>query len=100
MNWNELMGKPMFWLAIYLMLINLTGFLLMGIDKHKARKGRWRIRERTLMLVAALGGALGSWAGMATFHHKTKHRLFTIGVPLFLVLQIAAFLYFGIFARG
>lgn len=74
-------------LMAYLVLINACGFLLMLADKQKARKNRWRIPERTLMAVAALGGSLGSLTGMYLFRHKTKHPKFTVGVPLLLLLH-------------
>ena len=76
-------------LAIYLTLINALGLVLMYLDKQYARKKMWRIPERTLMTVAALGGSLGSLVGMYLFRHKTKHRKFTVGVPLFLILHLA-----------
>ena len=76
-------------IAVILGLLNAMSFLSFGIDKWKARHGRWRIPEATLLLLAFLGGAPGALLGMKTFHHKTKPRKFTILVPLFLVLQIA-----------
>lgn len=82
--------------GVYLLLINLAGFLSMGIDKKKAIKGKWRIPERILFLQALLGGSLGSILGMYTFRHKTKHRQFVIGMPLILLLQqllAGAFIY-------
>ena len=75
----------------YLILMNLTGFALMGIDKQKARKKAWRIPEATLFLFALCGGSIGSIAGMYVFRHKTKHWYFVIGMPLCLVLQIILF---------
>lgn len=75
-----------FW--IYLILINAVSFLLMLIDKVKARKNKWRIRESTLMLTAALGGSVGGLLGMYTFRHKTKHPKFTVGIPAILAGQI------------
>ena len=75
-------------LMIYLIVINAAGLVLMCLDKHYARKKMWRIPERTLMTVAALGGSLGSLMGMYLFRHKTKHRKFTLGVPLLLVLHL------------
>lgn len=75
---------------IFLLIINALGFLLMLIDKHKARKNKWRIPEATLMIVAALGGSIGSLFGMYTVRHKTKHPKFTVGIPVILVLQISA----------
>ena len=78
------------YLMIYLLIVNAAGFLLMLVDKFKARKKLWRIPEATLMGVAAIGGSIGSLAGMYTFRHKTKHPKFTVGIPVILVLQIAA----------
>ena len=78
---------------IYLLLINALGFLLMLIDKWKAKHNRWRVPEATLMWVAALGGSIGSLAGMYTVRHKTKHPKFTVGIPLILVAQIALAIY-------
>ena len=72
----------------YLALINLAGLFSMCIDKRRARKDRYRISERTLFIVAAAGGSIGSLLGMYLFHHKTKKRLFTIGMPLILLAQI------------
>ena len=74
----------------YLLLINAAGFALMLTDKRKAFKYRWRIPERTLILVAAIGGSIGSLAGMYTFRHKTKHLKFTLGIPAILILQLLA----------
>lgn len=72
----------------YLMLINLVGFTAMFLDKRKARKGAFRIPESTLFTIAFMGGSLGSLIGMYTFRHKTRHRSFTIGMPLLLLLQL------------
>ncbi len=77
-------------LAGYLLLLNLIAFAAMGIDKRRARRDSWRIRERTLFLLAILGGSLGSILGMRLFRHKTKHWYFKFGMPLILILQIAA----------
>ena len=74
-------------LLYYLLIINAAGFLLMLVDKWKAKKNRWRIRESTLLLVAALGGSVGSLAGMYLFRHKTQHLKFTLGIPLILAEQ-------------
>lgn len=68
-------------LAGYLLLVNLAGFLLMGLDKRRARRGAWRISEKALFLPAVLGGSLGSIVGMRTFRHKTKHWYFRYGCP-------------------
>lgn len=75
-------------LLLYLLIINALGFALMLADKYKARKNLWRIPESTLMLIAALGGSVGSLFGMYTVRHKTKHRKFTLGIPAILLAQI------------
>ena len=74
----------------YLIIVNAAAFLLMLIDKSKAKRGAWRIPERTLMGAAILGGSLGAITGMYLFHHKTKHPKFTIGIPVILIIQIIA----------
>ena len=76
------------YLLSYLCIINALGFLIMLIDKRKARKNQWRIPESTLMLVAALGGSIGTLIGMYSLRHKTKHAKFYIGVPCLLTLQV------------
>ena len=73
----------------YLLFINLLAFILMGLDKRKAKRGAWRIPERTLFLPVLLGGGAGGCLGMWTFHHKTKHWYFRYGLPALLVLQLA-----------
>ncbi|WOO39159.1 DUF1294 domain-containing protein [Anaerocolumna sp. AGMB13020] len=74
---------------------NLLSFLLMGLDKYKARKRLWRIKESTLFLTSVIGGSLGSLLGMFLFHHKTKHTKFLIGMPVILIVHISVmFLYF------
>ena len=76
-------------ILIYLLIVNALGFLLMLVDKRKAQKNLWRIPESTLLLMAAIGGSIGSLAGMYKFRHKTKHLKFTLGVPAILITQIA-----------
>ena len=75
-------------LLVYLLIINAAGFILMLVDKVKAKKNLWRIPEATLFLVAAIGGSVGSILGMYTFRHKTKHIKFIVGMPLILAVQI------------
>ena len=75
-------------LATYLILINLTSFAMMGIDKRKAEKKLWRIPESSLFIIAIIGGSIGSIIGMRVFHHKTRHWYFVYGMPLILLLQI------------
>lgn len=77
-------------LSFYLLIINALGFLLMLVDKWKAKKNRWRVRESTLLLIAALGGSVGSLLGMYLFRHKTLHLKFTLGIPLILAGQCIA----------
>jgi uncharacterized membrane protein YsdA (DUF1294 family) len=87
-------------ILIYLLIMNLIGFALMGLDKRKAQKQLWRIPEKTLFLASLLGGSVGTLTGMYFFRHKTKHWYFVVGMPLILILQIAAVIYlrFHIFA--
>lgn len=73
---------------IYILIINVIAFVLFGIDKHKARQGLWRIPEKFIFLSAILGGSIGAICGMELFRHKTKHKSFTIGLPVILILQI------------
>ena len=82
------------YILLYLALVNAVAFLLMLVDKIKAKKNLWRIKESTLILSAVLGGSIGALAGMYTFRHKTLHHKFTIGIPAILILQVAAVLYF------
>ena len=74
---------------IYFILINVVTFFLFGVDKWKAKKGRWRISEATLLIFAIIGGSIGAWLGMKTWHHKTMHKKFKYGIPLILLVQIA-----------
>ena len=73
---------------LYLIIINAAGFLLMLADKLKAKRSAWRIPEATLISIAAMGGSVGSLAGMYCFRHKTRHIKFTLGIPLVLIIQI------------
>ena len=73
---------------IYLVIINLAAFLLMAMDKSRARKHQWRIPEKTLFLSAILGGSIGAIAGMYIFRHKTRHWYFVTGMPAILIIQI------------
>lgn len=77
------------YIVLYLAIMNLTGLLMMGIDKRKARKRAWRIPESTLFIIALVGGSLGTTVGMHLFHHKTRHWYFLYGMPAILLLQIA-----------
>ncbi|MGG7144569.1 DUF1294 domain-containing protein [Clostridium nigeriense] len=80
-------------LFYYLILINTIAFITIYIDKRKAIKHKWRIKESSLFLLSTLGGSLGTLLGMYTFRHKTKHLKFTVGIPLILILQILIFIF-------
>lgn len=76
-------------LLVWLAVINLLTFLVYGADKRRARKGKWRVPEKTLFLLPLLGGSIGALLGMRVFHHKTKHWYFVWGIPAILLAQIA-----------
>lgn len=84
-------------IIIYLVGINIMGFLIMGIDKWKAKKGMWRIPENTLFLFAFLGGGIGTIAGMYTFRHKTKKMKFVIGMPVIVAFEVSFVIYLKFF---
>ena len=86
------------YLLIYLIVINVAAFLAMMTDKHKARRDKWRISEKSLFMLALAGGSVGSILGMKLFHHKTRHRLFTIGMPAILLVQLVLYCLF--FMKG
>lgn len=79
-------------LLIYLLVANLIGFYLMFKDKQKAKQHAYRIPERTFWLLAVLGASIGIFIGMQTFRHKTKHKSFTIGIPVFIVINVICFI--------
>jgi uncharacterized membrane protein YsdA (DUF1294 family) len=78
---------------LYLVIVNAAAFLLMLADKQKAKRGAWRIPEKTLIGAAAIGGSIGALCGMYLFRHKTKHLKFTLGIPLILAVQIIAVIF-------
>lgn len=80
-------------ILIYFILINIIGFFVMLIDKKKAEKGKWRIQEKTIFIITALGGGIGTITGMYVFHHKTKKLQFTIGLPTITILEIVLGIY-------
>ncbi|MCM1568439.1 MAG: DUF1294 domain-containing protein [Roseburia sp.] len=82
-------------LIAYLVIINIIGFAMMGIDKKRAIRGAWRISEASLFTAALIGGSLGCILGMQLFRHKTRHPKFQIGMPVILILQacISIFIY-------
>ncbi len=84
----------------YLLLANVVTFFTYGIDKYKAKKGKWRISEATLLLLTVFGGSIGAWFGMKAFHYKTMHKKFYIGVPMIFILQIALAVWFAYNIHG
>ncbi len=90
MDWISWLMGP---LAVWLIFINLLAFALFGVDKRRSKRHSWRIRERSLLLAAALGGSLGALLGMLAFRHKTRHGKFMIGVPVLLAIHVAIWLW-------
>ena len=81
------------YIAVYLFVINLAGFIVMAIDKSKARRNKWRVPEAILFLFAIFGGSIGCLLGMRIFHHKTQKPRFYIGMPVILGIQVLVLLY-------
>lgn len=75
-------------LLYYFVCVNVLTFLVYGIDKLKARQGKWRISEATLLLFAVIGGSIGAWLGMRVWRHKTMHKKFKYGIPAILMIHI------------
>ncbi len=92
------MNKPLLLLALWLLVMSLILFFVMGADKRRAKSEKRRVPEKTLFLLAALGGALGGTLGMHTFRHKTKHWYFAWGFPLLALAQLALCVW--LFLRG
>ena len=80
------------WLLLWILVWNGIAFVLMGLDKGKAKEKKWRIPEKVLFLAAALGGSIGAMLGMSFFRHKTKHWSFRLGMPAILAVQIVLLL--------
>ena len=94
------MPDILIWIIIgYLVIMNIAGFAVMGADKSKAKKGAWRIPEKNLFIVSAVGGSIGTLVGMYAFRHKTKHWYFVVGMPAILIVHaaLAVFLIVKIF---
>lgn len=77
------------WALLWVLALSLADFALMGVDKRRAKRGAWRVKERTFFLLALLGGSPGALLGMWTFRHKTRHWYFKFGLPAILSAQIA-----------
>lgn len=86
------MTLPILLFLSYLVVVNIVGFVMMGVDKKRAIRGAWRISEASLFLTALIGGSLGCILGMQKFRHKTKHWYFKYGMPAILILQILIFI--------
>lgn len=84
-----LLSDPAGLLVVYLAAINLATFIVYGADKRRARKGKWRVPEKTLFLLPLLGGSVGALLGMRVFRHKTRHWYFVWGIPAILLAQLA-----------
>ncbi len=78
----------------YLAVINVATFLTYGLDKWKAKRSKWRIREAALLMLAVLGGSIGAWLGMIVWHHKTQHKKFKVGIPAIIIVQAIIIWYF------
>lgn len=83
-------------LCIYLVVMNAAAFVMMGTDKRRARKGRWRIPEKALFAAALAGGSAGAILGMQIFRHKTRHWYFVWGMPAILAVQLVLFCRFAV----
>jgi len=81
------------YLIVYLLIINVLGFIVMIADKHYSRNNHRRIPEINLLLVAIVGGSIGTLVGMYTVRHKTRHKLFTVGIPVILAVQALGVVY-------
>lgn len=75
-------------ISIIIVIINIVTFIIYGIDKYKAKKGKWRIPENSLIGLAIIGGSIGAYLGMIVWHHKTMHLKFKYGIPLIIVIQL------------
>lgn len=77
-------------ITIIIVIINIVTFIIYGIDKYKAKKGKWRIPENSLIGLAIIGGSIGAYLGMRVWHHKTMHLKFKYGIPLIIIIQLIA----------
>ena len=80
-------------ITYYILGINVITFIIYGIDKLKAKKGKWRTPEACLLGLAVIGGSIGAYLGIKVWHHKTLHKKFKYGIPLILIMQIAIAVY-------
>ncbi len=87
-------------ILVYFLVMSLIGFAIMGIDKKRAKNDEWRIPEKTLFLIALLGGGIGTTVGMYAFRHKTKHWYFVLGMPLLAALNLVVIIYINRLLAG
>ena len=93
------MPPPAFWLMAYFLLISLLAITATLLAKYRARRPKWRIPEATLLLLSALGGSAAMLITMRLIHHKTRKKKFMIGIPVILILQLAAAAVFWLIRR-
>lgn len=93
MNIYDIIYTPVFFLVLYIVIINGYGFVVMGIDKWKAAKGKYRVPEKAMFAIALIGGGAGIYGGMKFFHHKTLHNKFKYGIPAILIVNIICIVY-------
>ncbi|NMB33229.1 MAG: DUF1294 domain-containing protein [Clostridium sp.] len=84
---------PYFFVTLALIVINVVGFVVCGIDKYKAKRSLWRIPESTFFWLVLMGGAIGVYVGFLLFRHKTRHRRFMLGVPMIFILQVTVLIF-------
>lgn len=77
----------------YLFIINIIAFIIVYIDKQKAKKKQWRIKESTIILISIIGGSIGTYLSMYSFRHKTKHLKFTLGIPIIILIQLSTYIF-------
>lgn len=77
----------------YLFIINIIAFIIVYIDKQKAIKKQWRIKESTIILISIIGGSIGTYLSMYSFRHKTKHLKFTLGIPIIILIQLSTYIF-------
>ncbi len=81
------------YLLMYICIINIVGYFIILIDKYKAKRDKWRIKESTMLIVGLIGGALGNVLSMTMFRHKTQHKKFYIGMPIVAILHLVILIY-------
>ncbi|KPU45241.1 hypothetical protein OXPF_11330 [Oxobacter pfennigii] len=90
---DKFLKNAYIYVLAYILVINAYAFFIMGIDKWKSARKKWRVPEKSIFITAIIGGALGIYSGMRLFHHKTLHNKFKYGIPAIVILNIVAFAY-------